>query len=153
MNVMPGVRLSRAYLPGMIAANWGRILFTATESALNVPVDMIHYASSKAAILPISRGLAKHAAGTGVTVNAVLPGPTLSDGLKALLQEENKKSGLTMEEEATAFVRKNRPSSLLQRAITPEEVANMVVYLASPQASATTGASLRVDGGTLEYII
>ncbi len=152
MNVLSGVRLSRAYMPGMLAADWGRVLFISSESALNIPVDMIHYGFSKTAMLSIARGLAKHAAGTGVTVNAVLPGPTLSDGLKAFLQEKAKKSGLTLEEAAADFVRKHRPSSILQRAATPGEVANMVVYLASPQASATTGASVRVDGGTVEHI-
>jgi NAD(P)-dependent dehydrogenase (short-subunit alcohol dehydrogenase family) len=152
VNVMSGVRLARAYLPGMMHRRWGRVVFLSSESALNIPADMIHYGFTKTAFLSISRGLAKRVAGTGVTVNAVLPGPTLSDGLQAMLKEEQKESGLTMEETAAAFVMKHRSSSLIQRAATVEEVANMVVYAASPQASATTGAALRVDGGVVETI-
>jgi NAD(P)-dependent dehydrogenase (short-subunit alcohol dehydrogenase family) len=152
VNVMSGVRLSRAYLPGMMERHWGRVLFLSSESGLNIPADMIHYGFTKTAVLSISRGLAKRLAGTGVTVNAILPGPTLSDGLIALLQKEQKVSGLNMEETAAAFVMKHRPSSIIQRAATVEEVANLVVYVASPQASATTGAALRVDGGVVETI-
>ena len=152
VNVMSGVRLSRAYLPGMMQRRWGRILFLSSESALNIPAEMIHYGFTKTAVLSISRGLAKRSAGTGVTVNAILPGPTLSDGLQAMLKEEQKTSGLSMEETAAAFVMKHRASSIIQRAATVEEVANMVVYAASPQASATTGAALRVDGGVIETI-
>jgi NAD(P)-dependent dehydrogenase (short-subunit alcohol dehydrogenase family) len=152
VNVMSGVRLSRAYLPGMMQRHWGRVVFLSSESGLNIPADMIHYGCTKTAYLSISRGLAKRAAGTGVTVNAILPGPTLSDGLKAMLQEEQKMSGLSLEETAAAFVMKHRPSSIIQRAATVEEVANLVVYAASPQASATTGAALRVDGGVVETI-
>jgi NAD(P)-dependent dehydrogenase (short-subunit alcohol dehydrogenase family) len=152
VNVMSGVRLARAYLPGMMQRRWGRVVFLSSESALNIPADMIHYGFTKTAVLSISRGLAKRAAGTGVTVNAVLPGPTLSDGLKTMLKEEQKASGLSMEETAAAFVMKHRSSSLIQRAATVEEVANMVVYAASPQASATTGAALRVDGGVVETL-
>ena len=152
VNVMSGVRLSRAYLPGMVQRQWGRVLFLSSESALNIPADMIHYGFTKTAVLSISRGLAKRVAGTGVTVNAILPGPTLSDGLKAMLKEDQKASGLSMEQTAAAFVMKHRPSSIIQRAATVEEVANLVVYAASPQASATTGAALRVDGGVVETI-
>lgn len=152
VNVMSGVRLSRAYLPGMVQRQWGRILFLSSESGLNIPADMIHYGFTKTAVLSISRGLAKRVAGTGVTVNAILPGPTLSDGLEAMLKEEQKASGLSMEATAAAFVMKHRPSSIIQRAATVEEVANLVVYTASPQASATTGAALRVDGGVVETI-
>ena len=152
VNVMSGVRLARAYLPGMMQRRSGRVVFLSSESALNIPADMIHYGFTKTAVLSISRGLAKRAAGTGVTVNAVLPGPTLSDGLKTMLKEEQKASGLSMEETAAAFVMKHRSSSLIQRAATVEEVANMVVYAASPQASATTGAALRVDGGVVETL-
>jgi len=152
VNVMSGVRLSRAYLPGMMQRRWGRVLFLSSESGLNIPVDMIHYGFTKTAVLSVSRGLAKRCAGTGVTVNAILPGPTLSDGVKALLKEEQKVSGLSMEETAAAFVMKHRPSSIIRRVATVEEVANMVVYAASPQASATTGAALRVDGGVVETI-
>lgn len=152
MNVMSGVRLSRAYLPGMMQRHWGRVLFLSSESGLNIPVDMIHYGFTKTAYLSISRGLAKRVAGTGVTVNAILPGPTLSEGVQTLLQAEQKESGLSLEETATAFVMKHRPSSIIRRAATVEEVANLVVYTASPQASATTGAALRVDGGVVETI-
>jgi NAD(P)-dependent dehydrogenase (short-subunit alcohol dehydrogenase family) len=152
VNVMSGVRLSRAYLPGMIQRNWGRVLFLSSEAALNIPVDAIHYGFTKTAVLSISRGLAKRAAGTGVTVNAILPGPTLSEGVKAMLEEEQKASGLSMEETAKAFVMKYGSSSIIQRMATVEEVANMAVYAASPQASATTGAAFRVDGGVIETI-
>lgn len=132
----------------MLKRNWGRVVFLSSESALNIPADMIHYGFTKTANLAVSRGLAKRLAGTGVTVNAVLPGPTLTEGVEALL----KGSGQDIEEAANAFVRANRPSSILQRAATPEEVAHMVVYACSPQASATTGAALRVDGGVVETI-
>lgn len=152
INVMSGVRLSRAYLPAMVERNWGRVVFLSSESALNIPADMIHYGFTKTASLAISRGLAKRVAGTGVTVNAILPGPTLSEGLEAMLQDAKAESGLSITETAAAFVRENRPSSILQRAATVEEVANLVVYAASPQASATTGAALRVDGGVVETI-
>ncbi|QQE91082.1 SDR family NAD(P)-dependent oxidoreductase [Azotobacter chroococcum] len=152
VNVMSGVRLSRAYLPGMLQRRWGRVLFLSSESALNIPVDMIHYGFSKTANLSVSRGLAKRVAGSGVTVNAILPGPTLSDGLEAMLKEEQEASSLSMEEVAASFVMKHRPGSLIQRAARVEEVANLVVYAASPQASATTGAALRVDGGVLDSI-
>jgi NAD(P)-dependent dehydrogenase (short-subunit alcohol dehydrogenase family) len=152
VNVMSGVRLSRAYLPDMVQRRWGRVLFISSESALNIPADMIHYGFTKTAGLSISRGLAKRVAGTGVTVNAILPGPTLSDGLEAMLKEAQESSGRSMEETATAFVMKHRGSSIIQRAATVEEVANLVVYATSPQASATTGAALRVDGGVVETI-
>lgn len=152
VNVMSGVRLSRAYLPGMMQRGWGRVIFISSESALNIPADMIHYGFSKTAQLAISRGLAKRVAGSGVTVNAILPGPTLSDGLKAMLRDEQQRSGATLEETAAAFVMEHRASSLIRRAATVEEVANLAVYVASAQASATTGAALRVDGGVLETL-
>jgi NAD(P)-dependent dehydrogenase (short-subunit alcohol dehydrogenase family) len=152
VNVMSGVRLSRAYLPGMLKRNWGRIVFVSSESALNIPVDMIHYGFTKTANLAISRGLAKRAAGTGVTVNAVLPGPTLSEGVGEMLRDAAEKAGQSTDQAAVAFVKEHRPSSIIQRAATPEEVASMAVYVASPQASATTGAALRVDGGVVDTI-
>jgi NAD(P)-dependent dehydrogenase (short-subunit alcohol dehydrogenase family) len=152
VNVMSGVRLSRAYMPGMLQRNWGRVVFISSESGLNIPPDMIHYGFTKSANLSVSRGLAKRLAGTGVTVNAVLPGPTLSEGVQAMLQETARKAGQSIEEAAVAFVRSERPTSILQRPTTPEEVANMVVYVASPQASATTGAALRADGGVVDTI-
>lgn len=153
VNVMSGVRLSRAYLPGMLRKDWGRLIFLSSESAIHVPPDMLHYAMTKTAYLAISRGLAKRVAGTGVTVNAILPGPTLSDGLTGLLQAEQAKSGKPIDEIARAFVKSERPTSILQRPATVEEVASLVVYVASPLASATTGAALRVDGGVVESII
>src|ERR1700741_4962960 len=139
-------------MPGMLERDWGRIVFLSSESGLNIPADMIHYGFSKTAVLAISRGLAKRAAGTGVTVNAVLPGPTLSDGVRAMLQPAAEQAGQSIEQAAAAFVKGHRPSSIIRRMATPEEVANMVVYVASPQASATTGAALRVDGGVVDTI-
>jgi NAD(P)-dependent dehydrogenase (short-subunit alcohol dehydrogenase family) len=152
VNVMSGVRLARAYVPGMLKRNWGRVVFLSSESALNIPADMIHYGFTKTANLAVSRGLAKRLAGTGVTVNAVLPGPTLSEGVQAMLKESAARAGQTIEEAAIAFVKANRSSSILERPATPEEVAHMVVYACSPQASATTGAALRVDGGVVDTI-
>ncbi|MGY6770137.1 SDR family NAD(P)-dependent oxidoreductase [Komagataeibacter sp. NFXK3] len=152
VNVMSGVRLSRAYLPGMQARDWGRVVFISSESAFNIPVEMIHYGFSKTAQVSIARGLAERMAGTNVTVNSVLPGPTLSEGLAEMLRPEQEKTGRTMEEVAAEFVMQHRPSSIIRRAAGVDEVANMVVYLSSPQASATTGAAVRVDGGVLSTI-
>jgi NAD(P)-dependent dehydrogenase (short-subunit alcohol dehydrogenase family) len=152
INVMSGVRMSRAYLPGMMKKGWGRVIFVSSESALNIPADMIHYGFTKTACLSVSRGLAKRMAGTGVTVNAILPGPTLSDGLRRMLREEQEKSGRPIEEVAADFVNANRPSSIIRRAASVEEVANLAVYVASTLSSATTGAALRVDGGVVETI-
>ncbi|MDQ6869759.1 MAG: SDR family oxidoreductase [Pseudomonadota bacterium] len=151
VNVMSGVRLSRAYLPAMIGRGWGRIVFIASESALNIPADMIHYGFTKTAQLSIARGLAKRAAGTGVTVNSVLPGPTLSEGVAEMLKD-TMVAGQSLEDAGVAFVKANRPSSIIQRAASAGEVANMIVYVCSPQASATTGAALRVDGGVVDTI-
>jgi NAD(P)-dependent dehydrogenase (short-subunit alcohol dehydrogenase family) len=152
VNVMSGVRLSRAYLPGMMERRWGRVIFISSESGLNIPADMIHYGMTKTAMLAISRGLAKRAAGTGVTVNAVLPGPTLTEGVIEMFKGEIAATGRPIEEVAAGFVVANRPSSIIRRPASVEEVANMVVYAASPQASATTGAALRVDGGVVDTI-
>jgi len=152
VNVMSGVPLSRAYMPAMLERDWGRVVFLSSESALNIPPDMIHYGFTKTAVLAIARGLAKRAAGTGVTVNSVLPGPTLSEGLEDMLKEAVGKTGQSIDHVASAFVKANRPSSIIRRAATTEEVANMVVYAVSPQASATTGAALRVDGGVVHTI-
>ena len=152
VNVMSGVRLSRAYLPEMLARNWGRVVFISSEFALNIPADMIHYGFTKTANLSVSRGLAKRLAGTGVTVNAVLPGPTLTEGVEDMLRDAAQKAGQSIAEAADAFVRSERSTSIIQRIATVDEVANMVVYVCSPQASATTGAALRVDGGTLDTI-
>ncbi len=153
VNVMAGVRLARSYLPGMEAAGWGRFLLLASESAFNIPVEMIHYGVSKTADVALARGLAKRMAGTGVTVNSVLPGPTLSEGVAAMLEDERAKSGRAIEDVAADFVTAHRSSSIIRRAATVEEVANMVVYLASPLASATTGAALRVDGGVIDTLM
>jgi NAD(P)-dependent dehydrogenase (short-subunit alcohol dehydrogenase family) len=150
VNVMSGVRASRAYLPGMQQRNWGRIVFISSESALNIPADMIHYGFTKTANLAVSRGLAKSLAGTGITVNAVLPGPTLSEGVQAMVAPGGDHAAA--ERNANEFVKAHRSSSIIQRVATPEEVANMVVYVCSPQASATTGAALRVDGGVVDTI-
>lgn len=153
VNVMAGVRLARAYLSKMQASGWGRFLLLGSESAFNIPADMIHYGVSKTADVALARGLAKRMAGTGVTVNSVLPGPTLSEGVAAMLEGERAASGKSIEEVAASFIRASRSSSIIQRAATVEEVANMFVYLASPLASATTGAALRVDGGVIDTLM
>ena len=153
VNVMSGVRLSRAYLPGMEKAGWGRVIFISSESGFNIPVEMIHYGVSKTADVAVARGLAKRMAGTNVTVNAVLPGPTLSEGVAEMLKDDIAKTGKPIEAVASDFVVALRPSSIIRRAATVEEVANMVVYLASPLASATTGAALRVDGGVIDSLM
>ncbi|WP_058910455.1 SDR family NAD(P)-dependent oxidoreductase [Entomohabitans teleogrylli] len=152
-NVMSGVRLSRALLPTMVQNGWGRVVFISSESACNIPADMIHYGVTKTAQLSLARGLAKFVAGSGVTVNSVLPGPTLSAGFTAMLEEEVAHRGKSLEEAARDFVMTHRPSSVIQRPATVEEVANMVVYVCSTQASATSGAALRVDGGVVDDII
>ena len=152
INVMSGVRLSRAYLPGMKDRGWGRVVFLSSESGLNIPPEMIHYGFTKTANLSVARGLAKRMAGTGVTVNSVLPGPTMSDGVKTMLDAAAKKAGTSIDEAGVAFVKARRPSSIIQRPATVDEVAHMVVYVCSMQASATTGAALRVDGGTVDTI-
>ena len=152
-NVMSGVRLSRALVPSMVEKGWGRVVFISSESARNIPSDMIHYGVSKTAQLALARGLAKRVAGSGVTVNSVLPGPTLSDGVADMLKDEVERTGKSLESVMADFVVEHRPSSIIRRAATVEEVANMVVYVCSPQASATTGAALRVDGGVVDDII
>ena len=151
-NVMSGVRLARAYTPAMVDNGWGRVVFLGSESAFNIPPDMIHYGMTKTACVAVARGLAKRLAGTGVTVNSVLPGPTLSEGVQAMIADEIEGTDKTMEEAGAEFVQANRPSSILQRATRVEEVANMIVYTCSLQASATTGAALRVDGGVVDSI-
>ena len=152
VNVMSAMRLSRAFAPAMVDRGWGRIIMLGSESSFNIPADMVHYGVSKAADVALARGLAKRLAGTGVTVNSVLPGPTLSDGLRDMLTERAAETGKDMETVAAEFVMEARPSSIIQRAATVEEVAAMILYAASPQASATSGASLRVDGGVVETL-
>jgi NAD(P)-dependent dehydrogenase (short-subunit alcohol dehydrogenase family) len=152
VNVMSGVRLSRAYLPGMLKRNWGRIVFISSESALNIPKEMIHYGVSKTAQLAVSRGLAEMTRGTAVTVNSVLPGPTMSEGVETFVKDLAKRNGQSVEEAASVFVKQFRPTSLLQRFATVEEIANMVVYVSSKEASATNGAALRVEGGIVQTI-
>lgn len=153
VNVMSGVRLSRAYLKGMLSRNWGRIVFMSSESAVYIPPEMIHYGMSKTAQLAVARGLAELTAGSGVTVNSVLPGPTRSDGVETFLGAMAQQAGTTVETMAAGFVKQHRPTSLLQRFASVEEVANMVVYACSPQASATNGAALRVEGGIVRGIV
>jgi NAD(P)-dependent dehydrogenase (short-subunit alcohol dehydrogenase family) len=152
VNVMSGVRLARAYLPDMLKRNWGRIVFISSESALNIPMEMIHYGMTKTAQLAVSRGLAEMTRGTAVTVNAVLPGPTMSEGVETFVRDLAKQSGQSVEEAASRFVRQFRPTSLLQRFASVEEIANMVLYVASKEASATNGAALRAEGGIIQTI-
>ncbi|HEX8924162.1 MAG TPA: SDR family oxidoreductase [Terriglobales bacterium] len=150
VNVLSGVRLSRIYLPGMKQRNWGRIVFVSSESALQIPVEMIHYGMTKTAQLAVARGLAETCAGTGVTVNSVLPGPTHSAGVEEFVTQLSKGRAFTDFEHE--FFEKARPSSLLKRFATPQEVANMIAYVCSPLSSATNGAALRVDGGVVRAI-
>lgn len=150
VNVLSGARLARLYLPAMLKANWGRIIFISSESGVQIPVEMVHYGMTKTAMLAVSRGLAETVAGTGVTVNAVLPGPTRSRGVGSYMEALAKARGATIEAMEKEFISKVRPSSLIRRMATVEEVAAMVAYIASPLASATTGATLRVDGGVVK---
>ena len=152
VNVMSGVRLSRAYMPGMLTRNWGRIVFISSESALNIPKEMIHYGMTKTAQLAVSRGLAEMTRGTAVTVNSVLPGPTMSEGVEIFVRDLAKQNGQSVEEAASSFVRQHRPTSLLQRFARVEEIANMVVYVSSKEASVTNGAALRAEGGIIQTI-
>ncbi len=152
VNVMSGVRLSRGYMQGMLKRNWGRIVFISSESAINIPTEMIHYGLTKTAQLAIARGLAQLTSGTAVTVNSVLPGPTMSEGVETFVKDLARQNGQSVEEAAANFVRQHRPTSLLQRFASVDEIANMVVYVASKQASATNGAALRAEGGIVNTI-
>ena len=153
VNVLSGVRLSRHYLPLMLRKNWGRIIFISSESALNIPSEMIHYGVTKTAQLAVARGLAETTVGTNVTVNSVLPGPTKSEGVEEFVEGLAAQQGLTAEQVEQQFFEKARPSSLLKRFATPEEVAALVVFVSSPLSSATNGAALRVDGGVVRSIV
>jgi len=150
VNVVSGARLARLYLPGMRRANWGRIIFISSESGLQIPAEMIHYGVTKTAQIALARGLAEAVASTGITVNSVLPGPTRSRGVGDFVEALAKGAGKSVDEVETEFFEKVRPTSLIKRFATPEEVAALVTYVASPLASATTGAALRVDGGVVK---
>src|SRR6266478_8987236 len=151
-NVMSGVRLSRHYFPRMLKRGWGRILFISSESGLQIPPEMIHYGVTKTAELALARGLAELTVGTGVTVNAVLPGPTRSEGVGAFVEGLARSKGVSTEQVEREFFRDMRPTSLLQRFESPEEIAPLVVFLASPLSSAITGSALRADGGVVRSI-
>jgi NAD(P)-dependent dehydrogenase (short-subunit alcohol dehydrogenase family) len=152
VNAMSGVRLARAYMPGMLKRNWGRIVFISSESALNIPKEMIHYGTTKTAQLAVSRGLAEMTRGTAVTVNSVLPGPTMSEGVETFIKDIAKHNGVSVEEATRQFFQQQRPTSLLQRFASVEEIANMVLYVASTESSATNGAALRAEGGIIQTI-
>lgn len=153
VNVMSGVRMARHYLPGMIERDWGRMIFVSSESGVFIPPEMIHYGFSKASQLAISRGLAETTAGTNVTVNSVLPGPTLVELQEERLSARAEEQGRTLEDIKGDIFRDRRPTSLLKRYATPEEVANMICYVCSPASSATNGAALRVEGGIVRTIV
>jgi NAD(P)-dependent dehydrogenase (short-subunit alcohol dehydrogenase family) len=150
VNVLSGVRLARLVLPEMRRANWGRIIFISSESAVQIPTEMIHYGMTKTAQLAVSRGLAESVAGTGITVNSILPGPTRSRGVGDFVEGMARSSDKSFEQVEAEFFEHVRPTSLIKRFATPQEVASLVAYVASPLASATTGAALRVDGGVIK---
>jgi len=153
VNVLSGVRLSRAYFDKMLKKSWGRIIFISSESAVQIPAEMIHYGMTKSAQLAISRGLAELTKGTNVTVNSVLPGPTLSEGVGGFIDQLAKDQNKTVEQVEEDFFKTMRPTSIIQRFLTPDEVANMVTYLSSPLASATNGAAVRAEGGLLKTML
>ncbi|MCX6217352.1 SDR family oxidoreductase [Spirosoma sp.] len=153
VNVMSGVRLSRHYFPNMLANGWGRIIFVSSESALQIPTEMIHYGTTKTAQLAISRGLAELTTGTDVTVNTVLPGPTLSEGVGDFIGSMAASRQVSVEEMEKDFFKQARPTSIIKRFATTQEIANLVAYLSSSLASATNGAAVRVDGGVTKTIV
>lgn len=153
VNVLSGVRLSRYFLPKMIAKDWGRIIFISSESAVNIPEEMIHYGMTKTAQLAVSRGLAELTKGTNVTVNSVLPGPTKSEGVADFVKQLGASRQVSSEQAEKDFFKDARPSSLLQRFATVEEIANLVTYVSSPLSSGTNGSALKVDGGVAKFII
>lgn len=150
INVMSGIRLSRFYMPKMLAKNWGRVIFISSESGLQIPTEMIHYGMSKTAQLSLTNGLAQLTKGTGVTVNSILPGPTFSEGAERFFGDLATQRNMTIDEVEHQFFTETRPLSLLQRFISPDEVAATVAFASSPLAAATNGASIRVDGGILK---
>ena len=152
VNVLSGVRLARAYLPGMLKKNWGRIIFISSESAQHIPAEMIHYGMTKTAQVAVARGLAESVAGTGVTVNSVLPGPTASEGVGDFLESMAKKQNISTSEIERQFFASTRPTSLLKRFETPEEIASVVAFVASTQAVAINGAAVRAEGGVVRSI-
>jgi NAD(P)-dependent dehydrogenase (short-subunit alcohol dehydrogenase family) len=152
VNVLSGVRLARLFLPAMKRANWGRIIFISSESAVQIPAEMIHYGMTKTAQVAVARGLAEAVAGTGITVNSVLPGPTRSRGVEDFVEALARAEGKSLEEVEKEFFQTMRPTSLVRRFLSPQEIANLVAYLASPLSSATTGAPLRADGGVIRSV-
>jgi NAD(P)-dependent dehydrogenase (short-subunit alcohol dehydrogenase family) len=153
VNVLSGVRLSRQYLPGMKQRNWGRIIFISSESAVQIPAEMIHYGMTKTAQLAVARGLAESLVGTNVTVNSVLPGPTASEGVSGFVAQLAAASGKSAADVEREFFNSARPSSILRRFTAPAEIASLITYLCGAQASATTGAALRADGGVIRAIV
>lgn len=152
VNVMSGVRLSRGYFPGMLARNWGRVIFISSESGLATPAEMVHYGMTKSAQLAVARGMAQASKGTGVTVNSVLPGPTRAAGIAGFLKSISTNPDGTPQEHEAEFFEKHRSASLLQRMIEPREIASLVAYVASPLSAATNGASLKAEGGLVTTI-
>jgi NAD(P)-dependent dehydrogenase (short-subunit alcohol dehydrogenase family) len=152
VNVMSGVRLARHYVPLMVERGWGRVIFVSSESALHIPKEMVHYGTTKLAQLGVARGMAESVAGSGVTVNSVLPGPTRTEGVEVFLGQLVGDEVSSVDEAAQRLIEVERPTSLLRRLASSEEVANLIVYLSSTQASATTGASMRVDGGVVRAV-
>jgi NAD(P)-dependent dehydrogenase (short-subunit alcohol dehydrogenase family) len=151
-NVLSGVRLTRAYLPGMRERNWGRVVFVSSESGLQIPLEMIHYGVTKTAQIALARGLAESVAGTGITINSVLPGPTRSEGVGTFVAQLAQHDGISEAEMEKRFFETARPTSLLKRFLTVDEIANAIAYLCSPAASGTTGSAVRVDGGVVRAI-
>ncbi|HMI54167.1 MAG TPA: SDR family NAD(P)-dependent oxidoreductase [Candidatus Saccharimonadales bacterium] len=153
VNVLSGVRLARAYLPGMLKKNWGRIIFVSSESGQQIPAEMVHYGMTKTAQIAVARGLAESVAGTGVTVNSVLPGPTASEGVEGFVQELAKQQGISKSEIEKQFFSTARPSSLLKRFETPEEIAAVVAFVASTQSVTINGSAVRAEGGVVRSIL
>ncbi|MDI6978476.1 SDR family oxidoreductase, partial [Serratia sp. Se-RSBMAAmG] len=153
VNFMSGVRLTRHYIPQMQKSGWGRVIFVSSESAIQVPPEMVHYAVTKTAQLTLARGFAEAAKNTNVTVNSVLPGPTMSEGVEKFVREMVPDKNVPLDEAGRIFIHNERSTSLLGRIASAEEVANLIVYLSSDRASATTGTAVRVDGGVLRGVI